>query len=424
MRKRGGGGCAHDDQRELHLASATELLTSAAVRERAHRLLALGVRGELEHFSVDLARLPAVADYVIETMRSAYPGGDIPFHSRWRHFEAGGIDRWGGLVEAAGITDPLVFGRAAYDLAIVSVLLDAGAGADWKFVEPASGETFARSEGLAIASFAMFAAGVFSSRPDDPLRADAAALAALTVEELAEGLQVGPDNPIVGLEGRVTLLNALGRVVAERIDLFGEDEARPGGLFDAVVARAVDGRIAAPVVLELVLDGLGPIWPSRLSLDGVALGDTWKHGKLVTEDATSGLMPFHKLSQWLTYSLLEPLIWTGLEVVDLDGLTGLPEYRNGGLFIDFGVLQPKDPSAFLKLWKAENEFVVEWRALTVALLDETAKLVRERTGLDADALPLAKVLEGGTWAAGRRIAREKRVGGGPPLRLEMDGTVF
>ncbi|MCX5516676.1 DUF1688 domain-containing protein [Kaistia algarum] len=400
------------------------LLTSAAVRERAHRLLDLGSQGKLEHFGVDLSRLPAVADYVIDTMQSAYPDGDIPFHSRWRHFEAGGIDRWGGLVDAAGITDPMVFGRAAYDLAILSVLLDAGAGPDWKYVEAATGETFVRSEGLAVASFAMFASGLFSADPADPLRADASALAALGTEELAEGFQVGPDNPIVGLEGRVKLLNALGLAVADRPDIFGEDEARPGGLFDTVVGRAVDGKVAAPVVLELVLEGLGPIWPSRLVVDGVSLGDTWRHGKLVTDDATSGLMPFHKLSQWLTYSLLEPLIWTGIEVVDLDGLTGLPEYRNGGLFIDFGVLAPKDPNAFLKVWKAGDEFIVEWRALTVALLDRTAELIRARLGLDANSLPLAKVLEGGTWAAGRRIAREKRVGGGPPLRLESDGTVF
>ena len=94
------------------------------------------------------------------------------------------------------------------------------------------------------------------------------------------------------------------------------------------------------------------------------------------------------------------------------------------LFLDFAVLQPRDPNAFLKLWKVDDEFIVEWRALTVALLDETAKLVRARLGKNAAALPLVKVLEGGTWSAGRRIAREKRPGGGPPLRIESDGTVF
>ncbi|MET4635823.1 hypothetical protein ABIE08_003774 [Kaistia defluvii] len=407
------------------MASIPSLLSASAVRERANRLLDLGIAGELDHFAVDLDRLPAVADYVIETMRENYGDRDIPFHARWRHFEAGQIDRFGGLVDAAGITDPFAFGRAAYDLAIVSVLLDAGAGPDWRYHEAMTGETFSRSEGLGVASFAMFASGLFSQDPADPLRADAAALAVLEAADLAEGFQVSPENPMVGLEGRAKLLNALGRVVADRADLFGTDEARPGGLFDAVLATAdEDGRVSAPKILELVLEALGPIWPSRLLREGVALGDTWEHRKLITDDATSGLMPFHKLSQWLTYSLIEPLLWTGVEVIDLDGLTGLPEYRNGGLFLDFGVLVPRDSAAFARRWKAEDEFIVEWRALTVALLDRTAALIRETLGRDAETLPLAKVLEGGTWAAGRRIAREKRADGGPPLMIESDGTVF
>ena len=407
------------------MASISSLLSASAVRERANRLLELGVAGKLDHFAVDIDRLPVVADYVIETIRQNYPDLEIPFHARWRHFEAGQIDRFGGLVDAAGITDPLVFGRAAYDLAIVSVLLDAGAGPNWRYHEAMTGETFSRSEGLGVASFAMFASGLFSQDPGDPLRADAAALAVLEASDLAEGFQVTPENPMVGLEGRAKLLNALGRVVADRADLFGTGEARPGGLFDAVLATADEaGRVSAPKILELVLEALGPIWPSRLLRDGVALGDTWEHRKLETVDTTSGLMPFHKLSQWLTYSLIEPLLWTGVEVIDLDGLTGLPEYRNGGLFLDLGVLVPKDAAAASRRWKAEDEFIVEWRALTVALLDRTAILVREKLGLDADALPLAKVLEGGTWAAGRRIAREKRADGGPPLAIESDGTVF
>jgi hypothetical protein len=68
--------------------------------------------------------------------------------------------------------------------------------------------------------------------------------------------------------------------------------------------------------------------------------------------------------------------------------------------------------------------VVEWRALTVALLDRVAPLVREKLGLTAEDFPLAKVLEGGTWATGRRLARERRPDGSPPLAVISDGTVF
>jgi hypothetical protein len=135
-------------------------------------------------------------------------------------------------------------------------------------------------------------------------------------------------------------------------------------------------------------------------------------------------VPFHKLSQWLSYSLLEPLQWAGVTVTGLDALTGLPEYRNGGLLLDAGVLLPRDPRALNKAWKPQDDFIIEWRALTVALLDEVAVLVRERLGKTAEALPLACVLEGGTWAAGREIAKELRPDGAPPLKIESDGTIF
>ncbi len=125
-------------------------------------------------------------------------------------------------------------------------------------------------------------------------------------------------------------------------------------------------------------------------------------------------MPFHKLRQWLTYSLLEPFEWAGVAVTGLDALTGLPEYRNGGLLLDTGVLRPRTPAGPRRTWTAGDELVVEWRALTVALLDELAPLVRTRLGSDA-ALPLACVLEGGTLGGRPRHSPPRRRGGPPPL---------
>jgi hypothetical protein len=166
------------------------------------------------------------------------------------------------------------------------------------------------------------------------------------------------------------------------------------------------------------------MWPSRLELAGVPLGDCWRHPALTTGDTTSGLMPLHKLSQWLTYSLLEPLQEAGFTVRDIDGLTGLAEYRNGGLLVDTGVLVLRDPDAAERPHEAGSTLVVEWRALTVALLDRLAETVRQRLGMDAQSLPLARILQGGTWTAGRQIARARRPDGTPPLTVISDGTVF
>lgn len=405
---------------------AARLLTAEAVRERAHGLLAHGLAGRLDHFTVDLDRLGACADEVVATIRTAYPGLDIPFHARWRHFSAGGFDRWAALAATGEWASDADFCRAAWDLAITSVLLDAGAGPDWRYEEGRTGEIFTRSEGLAVASLDLFASGALSSRPDDPYRVDADALLTLTADDLGRAFQVGPGNPLVGLEGRAALLNRLGRVVSETGDVFGSaDDPRPGGLADLLLAGApADGRIAAPDVLRLLLDHLGPIWPGRIVLDGIDLGDTWRHPLAEADDGTAGLVPFHKLSQWLAYSLLEPLEWIGVTVTDVGGLTGLPEYRNGGLFLDTGVLVLKDPADAGRPHEVGSRLVVEWRALTVALLDKVADAVRERLNLSAEDLPLAKVLEGGTWATGRRLAAAARPGGAPPLTVISDGTVF
>jgi len=153
----------------------------------------------------------------------------------------------------------------------------------------------------------------------------------------------------------------------------------------------------------------------------VALGDTWRHPCAGGTGPSEGFVPFHKLSQWLAYSLFEPFERAGLRIVDRDVLTALPEYRNGGLLIDSGVLRLIDPAAATRRHAVGSELVVEWRALTVALVDELAPRIRSKLGRPD--LPLACILEGGTWAAGRETAARLR-GGEPPLAIDSDGTVF
>jgi Protein of unknown function (DUF1688) len=301
---------------------------------------------------------------------------------------------------------------------------------------PAAGERrlFSRSEGLGVASFRGFVGGVFSSSADDPLRADAVALKRLDAAALRALFQSSPSNPLVGLEGRAALLSRLGGVLQEEAARDG-GEARPGRLFDVLTRGGCRVEVAAADVLRELLVRYAPIWRSGSTMQGLPAGDVWPHAwagaacgtghddRLATDATTSGWVPFHKLSQWLTYSLLEPLEWAGVRVTGLDALTGLPEYRNGGLLLDTGVIVARDARDLAKTWKPHDGFIVEWRALTVTLLDELAALVREQLGVSAEQMPLACILQGGTWAAGRQIANELR-DGAPPLKIESDGTVF
>ena len=404
---------------------ASRLLTAAAVRARCAAVMAAAERGQTRHLAWHPERLAVAAAYVADTIRQRYPDLDVPYHSRWRHFAAGGVDRWAEIA-AMLPADRAERARTRIDLAITSVLLDAGAGNAWRYADAATGSTLARSEGLGVASLRLFATGAFSARPEAPYVADARALASLDTATLAKGFQVAADNPLVGLDGRAALLRRLGTVAAATPAVFGTP-ARLGHLYDYLVAHAPKGAITAGFLLATLLRALGPVWPPRQVLGGVALGDCWRHPAARAGDSadpTDGYVPFHKLTQWLAYSLLEPLEEAGLLVTGLDELTGLPEYRNGGLLLDLGVLVPKDADFLRRAHAVDEEAVVEWRALTVIALDRTAAAVREALGVTGEAFPLARVLEGGTWAAGRRIAADRREGGVPPVSIDSDGTVF
>lgn len=404
---------------------ASLLMNARAVRERSHMILEAGLEGRLTHFVVHEDQLDACADYVADTILTRYPSLDVPPHARWRHFVVNGEDRW-QTVSGTLSHDRAERARQRFELVIMSVLLDAGAGPAWRYTwrDERGLQVARRSEGLAIASLNAWAEGLFTSMTGAP-QTDGRALRALTTANLGRAFQVTPDNPLEGLDGRVALLNRLGQVATVRQEVFGTSE-RLGLLFDLMEhrARMNGGSLPAPTILNVLLDVLGPIWPGRLDIDRVPLGDTWRHPAITVPGPTKGLIPFHKLSQWLAYSLVEPLEEAGVTVSDIDGLTGLAEYRNGGLFIDTGVITPRDSALLTTPLDPGHEAVVEWRALTVALIDSLAPRIFAAFGPLAKPFTLASILEGGTWAAGRRIAAEKRPGGAPPITIISDGSVF
>ena len=390
-------------------AGLAVLRDPATIRERCANVLAAAEAGRAAHLAVDRSKLDGCAAVVADVTRRRYPGLEIPYHSRWRHFEAGGVDRAAQLDRALAGRDPVDAAFARIDLAILSVLLDAGAGARWSYADRETGTRLARSEGLGVASFRAFMAGAFSSTSGDPFRADARALAAIDAAALARVFQAGDANPLVGLDGRAALLRRLAAAVGDR----------PSMPFAPLLERR--GDVAAAEILAVLLERTSTIWPNGLVLGGVALGDVWPHAHAGGAGASAGYVPFHKLSQWLAYSLFEPFERAGCRIVERDALTALPEYRNGGLLLDTGVLALRDEADATRRHAVGSELVVEWRALTVALVDELAAHVRSQ--LRRPDLPLACILEGGTWAAGRETAARLR-GGEPPLAIDSDGTVF
>jgi len=395
------------------MSEVAYLLSTDAIRAKAERILEMNLQGEGQ-FYVDLARLPEVANLVVNQIREKYPRLQIPYHSRFGHFRVGHRDRISELLEKIKSQDQIEQSRILIDLVVVSVLLDAGAGPDWSYRDE-RGQVFSRSEGLAVASYELFLKGTFSSQPKTkPLMADAEGLMQITEETIAQGFQVSVSNPLLGTKGRAELLFRLGKSLNGKL-------RRPGGLLDLCLAESPDRKIRAHRVLDFVLRELGPIWPGRIIMNDVNLGDCWRHEDLGL--GPESFVPFHKLSQWLTYSLLEPLEHAGFQVTNLNQLTGLAEYRNGGLMIDGGLITPKDGQAFERPWPPDSKLVIEWRALTIVLLDRLAPLIREALRKTEDEFPLVKVLEGGTWWTGRKLAQGAR-SGRPPIEIVSDGTVF
>ncbi len=399
------------------------LLSPKAIRERTSKLYNRALSGE-GYFELDESKIEETAMFVMEVIQDNYPDLDIPFHSRWGHFNVGGHHRVAALNDKIISLDKLEKARLKLDLVISSVLLDAGAGMGWRYnEEPSSGiggGEYSRSEGLAIASLDMFNAGLFSSE-DSPYRVDGEKLLSLTTDDLVKGFQVTDSNPIIGLEGRLSLLKSLGKTLVENKEFF--KDARPGNILDYLIDKH-GMKFKAEDLLKAVLLGLGPIWPGRIHLGKVNLGDVWHHSALGSSESLDSLVAFHKLSQWLTYSMVEPILEAEVDVWGAEELTGLAEYRNGGLFLDKEVIKLKDPELLKVEHEPGSELIIEWRALTVQLLDRVGTHVQKALGKKPFEFPLAKVLEGGTWWAGRRTAKELRQDGGPPLNLKSDGTVF
>jgi hypothetical protein len=394
------------------------LLSPAAIRARAKSIFDFTVNGH-GSFSFQEEKFKPALEYVLQTIHKNYPDNNIPFHSRWGHFRAGGVDRSRRLKSQLKEMDRIEQARVQLDLVIPSVLLDAGAGAAWKYFEESSEQSYNRSEGLGVASFHMFLSGIMAGDKKS-LRADKEGLRSITSDELSQMFQVSESNPLLAVEGRVKLLNNLAQALENKM-IF--KDGRPGNIIDYVQEKY--GKvIPAAGLLRAVLDGFGAIWPGRLTAHGVNLGDVWMHSKLAPGNILESLVPFHKLSQWMTYSLIEPMQDAGLTITGVEGLTGLAEYRNGGLFVDADVIRLKNPEDAKKAWTPDSDLIIEWRALTVHLLDRMGEEVQKKLGKTPAEFPLAKVLEGGTWWAGRFLAKEKRENGDPPLQIQSDGTVF
>ncbi|KAG9246408.1 hypothetical protein BJ878DRAFT_497140 [Calycina marina] len=442
-----------------HVDPAGYLRSIGSVRERCAVVMQKAVQNQLEHFDVDMSKFDNTTKFVVSIIKRDYAPdySSIPAHGRWQHFNVGGRDRIGNLLASWGTNvDSSERTRRLLDLFLVSVLLDAGAGNSWSYKSKENQRVYRRSEGLAIASLEMFKSGMFSSNNTQPYQVDADGLRNVTTDSMTRALQVSESNPISGLEGRTGLLTRLADALMNT-QIFGAD-GRPGNMLDYLIShpRTVASSVPIvpfPVLWSVLVDGLAPIWPSsRTIIDGTSVGDAWplkvlQSSLLPSSQPWEGIIPFHKLTQWLCYSLMQPMYkLMNMHFAGSDSMTGLPEYRNGGLFIDTGVLSLKERDSargleefhqnaaregkksleVTPMFRADDDVVVEWRAVTVGFLDKLLVEVNKALSLQGnERLTLPQMLEAGSWKGGREMAEISRPNTQcPPIAILSDGTVF
>ncbi|KAF4965982.1 hypothetical protein FZEAL_10712 [Fusarium zealandicum] len=426
------------------------LLSLRAIRERAKVVGDIAKSGNLTHFELREDKLDDVVDFVASVIKRDF-GPDnfhkIPPHGRWQHFEVGNVPRISNVLEEWKTEgcDNTELTRRLIDLFFVSVLLDAGAGDHWRYTEPKTGQVYERSEGIAVASLDMFNSLAFTASEAgtvpmvDAWRAGKG-LKQLETSQLAKGFQVSDDNPMLGVDSRAALLRSLGQSLLahpDTIRLFAHK------ILDHMIKSAGESSNLDILFLWDVLQTLLiPVWPQdRTTIGDTPIGDAWplstlRNGAVSSspETVAEGIQPFHKLTQWLTYSLMVPFQRIlGMQWINADSLTALPEYRNGGLFVDLGVLSLKKETLDrgleasgeeLPLYEAGDDAIVEWRAMTLVLIDILYSRIQSRMG-DGVQLSMAQLLEAGTWKSGREIAAERRPQTkSSPILIKSDGTIF
>ncbi|KAI8988195.1 hypothetical protein BDF20DRAFT_310633 [Mycotypha africana] len=436
------------------------LLSLRAVRERCFKVQEAAVRNKLQHFDIDTSKLQDIVQFVISIIKRDFDDpSKIPTHGRWRHFDADGYPRVQTLINSwasLGI-DKTEQTRRVLDLMVVAVILDLNPSHNYSYQEASSGRLYKKKEGIAIAILEMYMKGLFSANPDQPHRVDSNAIMALQITDLLAGFK-GTSETLNDLEERFKLLKHLGHKLQHCSDYFrnNEDQAfRPGNMLDYILNHptTITTKKGPLILLEtiwpIILE-IGELWSvpqtdPESNSDGatLTLGDVWSCPIISCADQ---MVPFHKFSQWMLYSLIEPMEkMLGAMIEGTEQLTPLPDYANGGLLIDTGfitlkasdfdrgiknhkensLLQGQPKMEITPMFDISDPVITEWRALTIAYLDLVAERVRSVMNLNRRSLTLSQLMEGGTTSAGKELAEISRPNTQePPIIIKCDGVLI
>lgn len=373
------------------------------IRKAAQEIWSRGIDGALASVKVKPEGLVPLAEKLCEIMREGFPDLQFPPAGCWRLFESGAFDRWGMIAAQQGFDSREDMIAAAADLAVLVGVMNVSFPGNWRFLDPFSGEAVEGEEARAIAALTLLSRGYFSSQPQKPLQVDATALCALTSAELRDALQIadGPEGDVF-LDQLTRHLVRCGEVIGMRPDLFNRGGAlRPGNAVLKLLDQGKTDSVKADELFQLLFNGLAPLWVGGAQRGDLIFADAWDYQADAGKEPD--ILSFQTPLSGIVSSLLEPLAWAGVSMVDPDQVPLPADLESLCLLCAFGVLDCEER----ELKGADNLVrALHLRALTMAGMHQLVQEVRRLFEVDADSLPATLVLAAGLQPLARAASLE------------------
>lgn len=391
-----------------------DLLTASRTQQECAAVLERARNSKSSAVEIDFDKLDNVAQLVRTTLEKTYPDFQIPPAGFWRVLENGGIDRWDGLASARGFSSSEDLLRVSGDLAILAGACQVPTAQGWVFQDSVSGQEIKGKTALGLALFSMFQSGVFSASPTDPLRVDVDALLRLSEEEVSAGLALGRSVHGEWIGSFTGHLRRFGETVGMNPEVFGDKgDLRPGNLLVKAINERNAAHVELPELFNQISDALAPLWHGAAQEGDFILGDCWRLG----EGDAETFVPLHHAVLFISHSLIEPIVWAGVEVQGFDDVPGPSDSLHAHLFMDAGVIKLA-PNA------DSHDGMVSVRAVTSALLPYVAERVRSDLEADRESLPIPCLIGGGTMRAAQNLAMEKPEAFKKVQKIISSGSVF
>lgn len=404
-----------------------EYLSPIFTRVRSKELTQLVLKNQSKFFTLDSSKKEEALEFLEKVILSRFQKDKIAKHGRRQHLSSKNrnyFEKVENICQKAGCTFAV---ENKLELLLLSCFLDAGAGQNWKYNDSYFNCQLVGSEALAAASTDLYLKLISDnliSKKNISLTSDA--LKNMKFDEFSKSFQHDEsNNALLGAKGRYDSLTQLGSCLELHPSIFvTSHKPELKNIYHFFQSIVEHKSLNLEEVFKTIVFIFHDFFTSDTKINEINLCDSRIHSNLISLPLVGKKIPFFKLIQWMVYSIDDFFNSQGIPTINEEFLSGLAEYRNGGFFMDTNIINLKSKNLSHQSYSIDSELVTEWRALTITLLDEFLEELKIKRGYNH--LNMSKLLEGGTWIAGRKLARENRPDSpySPPIKIITDGKFF